>query len=174
MRPIVDVEGPPDTGTPLPPAVHGGGIDGASGRSHRNNQSREETMNMPSSSTQSFGQPAGNVADDAASAADNAIQGTARAVDDAADRLSGKVEDLRGQATPLINRVTSQAQAAARRGMDAAREGAQQLREKAMSATDSTVAYVKDEPVKSMLIAAATGALLMGIVTLIARSSRDD
>jgi ElaB/YqjD/DUF883 family membrane-anchored ribosome-binding protein len=33
-----------------------------------------------------------------------------------------------------------------------------------------TVAYVKDEPIKAMLIAAATGALLMGLITLISRS----
>jgi len=127
-------------------------------------------MNMPSSSTQSFGQPAGNVADDSARAADDAAQGASRAIDEAGDRLSSKVDELRNQAAPIINRVSSQAQAAARRGIDAAKEGAQQLREKAMTATDSTVAYVKDEPVKSMLIAAATGAMLMGVITLLSRS----
>ena len=44
------------------------------------------------------------------------------------------------------------------------------LREKAQMASEQTVAYVKDEPVKSMLIAAATGALLMGLVSLLGRS----
>jgi len=29
---------------------------------------------------------------------------------------------------------------------------------------------VKDEPIKAMLIAAATGALLMGLITLLSRS----
>ena len=50
------------------------------------------------------------------------------------------------------------------------RDSSQQLREKAQLASESTVAYVKDEPVKSMLIAAATGALLMGLVSLMGRS----
>jgi ElaB/YqjD/DUF883 family membrane-anchored ribosome-binding protein len=33
-----------------------------------------------------------------------------------------------------------------------------------------TVAYVKDEPVKAMLIAAATGAVLMGLISMMGRS----
>ena len=33
-----------------------------------------------------------------------------------------------------------------------------------------TVACVKDEPIKAMLIAAATGAVLMGIVSMLGRS----
>jgi len=72
-----------------------------------------------------------------------------------------------------MNRVTSQAEAAARRGMEAVRDTSQQLRERAQMATDTTVGYIKDEPIKAMLIAAATGALLMGLVSMMGRS-RDD
>ena len=62
------------------------------------------------------------------------------------------------------------AEAAARRGMEAVRDTSQQLRERALQAQDMTVAYVKDEPIKAMLIAAATGALLMGIISMLGRS----
>jgi ElaB/YqjD/DUF883 family membrane-anchored ribosome-binding protein len=130
-------------------------------------------MNMPSSTTKSFGQPATNVSDQGANLADNAARTTQRAVDDAAGSLTNTIEDLRSQAGPLINRVSTQAEAAARRGMEAVRDSSQQLREKAQRATDTTVAYVKDEPVKSMLIAAATGAALMGLITLMGRSRND-
>lgn len=130
-------------------------------------------MNMPSSTTKTFGQTATNVSDQVAGAADNAIRGTQRAADDALDSLSNKVDDLRSQAAPLINRVSAKAEDVAKRGMEAVRDGSQQLREKALRATDSTVAYVKDEPVKSMLIAAATGAVLMGLVSLMGRSRND-
>jgi len=126
-------------------------------------------MNMPSSSQKTFGQPATNVADEAAESADNAIRNTQRRADEAFDSLSSKVEDLRNQAA----RVSSQAEAAARRGMEAVRDGSQQLRERAQRATDQTVAYVKDEPIKSMLIAAATGAVLMALVSLMGRSRND-
>ena len=51
--------------------------------------------------------------------------------------------------------------------------GAEQIRDNARSATASTMAYVQDEPVKAMLITAASGALLMGLVALLARPSRD-
>jgi hypothetical protein len=48
------------------------------------------------------------------------------------------------------------------------------LRDKALRASDNTVGYIKDEPVKAMLIAAATGAALMALVSLITRSHRAD
>ncbi len=70
----------------------------------------------------------------------------------------------------MLSKVTSQAEAAARRGIDAVRDTSQQLRDRAAQASDMTVAYVKDEPIKAMLIAAATGALLMGIISMMGRS----
>src|SRR4029077_16685956 len=69
--------------------------------------------------------------------------------------------------------VSSQAEAAARRGIEAVRDTSQQLREKALRASDSAVGYVKDEPIKAMLIAAATRALLMRLVALLSRHARD-
>lgn len=45
-----------------------------------------------------------------------------------------------------------------------------QLRVKAGHASDDTVHYIRHEPVKAMLIAAATGAVLMALVSLISRS----
>ena len=111
-----------------------------------------------------------DMGDKAADSAQGAIRSTQRAADQALDRLSDKVDEVRGQAGPLLNKVTSQAEAAARRGMEAVRDTSQQLREKALQAQDLTVAYVKDEPIKAMLIAAATGALLMGIVSMLGRS----
>jgi ElaB/YqjD/DUF883 family membrane-anchored ribosome-binding protein len=111
-----------------------------------------------------------DMADNAAGAAQGAIRSTQRAADQALDRLSDKVDEARGQTAPLLNKVTSQAEAAARRGMDAVRDTSQQLRERAAQAQDMTVAYVKDEPIKAMLIAAATGAVLMGIVSMLGRS----
>jgi ElaB/YqjD/DUF883 family membrane-anchored ribosome-binding protein len=127
-------------------------------------------MNMPSSTTKPFGQTATNVADQTAGAADNAIRSTQRTADEAFDALSNKVDDLRSQAAPLVNRVSAKAEDAAKRGLEVMRDSSQQLREKAQQASEQTVAYVKDEPVKSMLIAAATGALLMGLLSLLGRS----
>lgn len=50
------------------------------------------------------------------------------------------------------------------------REVAEQLRQRALQASERAAAYAKDEPIKSLLIAAAAGALLMGLVSLMVRS----
>jgi hypothetical protein len=50
------------------------------------------------------------------------------------------------------------------------RETAEQLRQRALQASDRALAYTRDEPMKSLLIAAAAGALLMGLVSLMVRS----
>lgn len=76
-------------------------------------------------------------------------------------------------ANHLIEQAThaaDQASALAHRGMDSVRDISHQLRLKAEHASDSTVKYIKEEPVKAVLIAAATGATLMALVTLVARS----
>lgn len=127
-------------------------------------------MNTVSSTTKSFAQQGQETADNAADMAQAAIRSTQRAADNALDSLSAKVDDVRSQAAPMLSKVSSQAEAAARRGIDAVRDTSQQLRDKAVQASDMTVAYVKDEPIKAMLIAAATGALLMGIISMMARS----
>jgi len=44
-----------------------------------------------------------------------------------------------------------------------------QVRVGAQQASDTTIAYIRDEPVKSMLIAAATGAALVALARLISR-----
>ena len=46
-------------------------------------------------------------------------------------------------------------------------------RDRAAKVSDNTVGYIKDEPMKSMLIAAATGAALMALVSLVTRN-RDE
>ena len=120
-----------------------------------------------------MGQEATDFAEKAADNASGAIRSTQNVANAAFDRLSDKVDTAREQAAPMINRMACQAEAAARRGADAVKESTAQLREKALRAQDTTVGYIKDEPVKSMLIAAATGAALMALVSMMSRSHRD-
>ena len=51
----------------------------------------------------------------------------------------------------------------AHRGMDL-------VRDKSLHVRDTTTHYIQDEPVKSMLIAAAVGAALIGLVAMFSRS----
>ncbi len=127
-------------------------------------------MNTVSGSSTPLSQSGQEALDKSASAAQNTVRSTQRAADSAFDTMSEKIDEARGQVAPVLSKVSSQAEAAARRGMEAVRDTSQQLREKAVQASDMTVAYVKDEPVKAMLIAAATGALLMGLISMMGRS----
>ena len=111
-----------------------------------------------------------SVADQAAQGADNAIKSTQRFANEALDTLSDKLHDARDRAAPVLNRVAEKAETLARRGVDAVKDGSQQLREKAALVSDSTVGYIREEPVKAILIAAATGAALMALISLMTRS----
>jgi ElaB/YqjD/DUF883 family membrane-anchored ribosome-binding protein len=79
--------------------------------------------------------------------------------------------------TPIIDRaaaaadsVTHQAANAAQRGVAALHDTSQRLLDRAHHAQESTVTYIRDEPVKAMLMAAAAGATLMALVGLLTRS----
>ena len=50
------------------------------------------------------------------------------------------------------------------------REVAEQMRQRALQASERAAAYARDEPMKSLLMAAAAGALLMGLLRLMLRS----
>lgn len=86
--------------------------------------------------------------------------------------LANGVQNLHGRASPLLDRASEQAIALARRGADAVRDTSEHLRDRALRASDGAVSYVRDEPVKSMLIAAAAGAALMALAGLLTRSRR--
>jgi ElaB/YqjD/DUF883 family membrane-anchored ribosome-binding protein len=106
-----------------------------------------------------------------AQSADEAIQSTQRIAHEALDNLAETVHDVRRQASPLMQRANERAIAVARRGVDAVRDSSQRLRYQAGRAADGTLNYVKDEPVKSVLYAAAAGAALMALVGLALRWS---
>ncbi|MCR5881482.1 hypothetical protein LRS03_00805 [Rhizobacter sp. J219] len=110
------------------------------------------------------------MADQAAGKADQAIRSTQRVAHDALDGLSDSVNSATGRVSPLIDKATEQATAFAQRSMDAVRQTSQQLRDKAMHASDTTASYIRNDPIKSVLIAAATGAALMALVSLLSRS----
>jgi ElaB/YqjD/DUF883 family membrane-anchored ribosome-binding protein len=110
--------------------------------------------------------------DDAANATESGIRSTQRVTNEALDSLSDKVQNMRDQAAPLLSRVSTQAETLARQGLDAVRDSSHQLRERALQASDNTRGYIRDEPMKSVLIAAATGAALMALIGLLGRSSR--
>jgi ElaB/YqjD/DUF883 family membrane-anchored ribosome-binding protein len=106
-------------------------------------------------------------------AADNttkALQSTRRNAVHGVEKLDDQLQQWGADAAPAFERATDHAAQWARRGAQQLRDGSQQLQAKARYAADGTQQYVRDQPVKSVLIAAGVGALLMGLLSLFARS----
>jgi ElaB/YqjD/DUF883 family membrane-anchored ribosome-binding protein len=113
---------------------------------------------------------ANTLSDAVAQSPDHAIKATQRVANEALDTLAVSMQDMRHQAAPLVDRASDEAEAVVKRGADALRDTAKHLRHTARRASATTVNYVRHEPVKAMLIAAATGAALMALVSLMNRS----
>lgn len=88
-----------------------------------------------------------SLTEQASQSADRAIQTTERVAGEALDSLSSSVHH----------------------GIDSVRDTSQHLRERAIQVSDTGVNFIKHEPVKSVLIAAATGAALMALIGLLNR-----
>jgi ElaB/YqjD/DUF883 family membrane-anchored ribosome-binding protein len=116
-------------------------------------------MNNP---VKTMGDDASKLLHEAAEGAEQAIRSTQRAAQHGLD-------SARAQTTSALNHLGQDAESLAQRGMDAAHEGSHKLQEKSMHARDVTTNYIQREPVKSMLMAAAVGAALMGLVALLSR-----
>ena len=85
------------------------------------------------------------------------------AIDSAVDGLSTAY----GESKPMLSRMNQRAREMAHDGYDAARERAAALRDRGAQAVDSTRGYVQDEPIKSLLIAAAVGAAVIALVEVV-------
>jgi ElaB/YqjD/DUF883 family membrane-anchored ribosome-binding protein len=88
-------------------------------------------------------------------------------------KSAAPVQQLADQAAPLLSRASEQAGALVHRSAEALRDTTHQLRQSALRASDNTVDYIREAPVKSMLIAAAAGAALTALIALSIRSSSD-
>jgi ElaB/YqjD/DUF883 family membrane-anchored ribosome-binding protein len=102
--------------------------------------------------------------------ADEAITSTQRAANEKLGQLADTVEEVRTQAGPAIGRLANEADELRRRSVEVIRGASSQVREGALRATGKSVAFIRDEPVKSVLIAAMVGALSMALINLIGRA----
>lgn len=82
---------------------------------------------------------------------------------DAATKLIDQTSQAADQAIKATQHLASDA-------MNRIMDTTHQLRVKADHASENTVNYIKHEPIKSILIAAATGAALMALISLLSGS----
>jgi ElaB/YqjD/DUF883 family membrane-anchored ribosome-binding protein len=110
-------------------------------------------------------------ADAIARSAQRAVQSTQRGANETLDSLSGAIEDVRREASPALDEAGERLASLAEQGAEAIRGTTHAVRERARHASDATLDYIRNEPLKAVLIAAATGAVLMALIDFI-RNSR--
>lgn len=103
-------------------------------------------------------------------AAENAARDTGRTAQHGMERVSDTLSDARAQTGDTLRQLAHNTEDLAHRSLDLVRDRADQLRERSYQVKDATTHYIQDEPVKSMLIAAAVGATLMGLVAMFSRN----
>ena len=95
---------------------------------------------------------------------------TTSALADQAHAVQDNAEALLNAAPGLIQGAIKDAQAMAQNGIERARQASAKVRDQVGIASEKTVGYIQDEPVKSVLIAAAVGAASAMLLSWLARS----
>jgi ElaB/YqjD/DUF883 family membrane-anchored ribosome-binding protein len=108
--------------------------------------------------------------DRTATKAEGAIESTRRATNGALDSLHAGVESLRESVPNSFDRNASRVEDIARRGIDRARSTSATVRTECAKAGTATRGYIQHEPVKSVLMAAAAGAAIAGLITWMGRN----
>ena len=110
--------------------------------------------------------------DEIQDSAEHALESGREFARESLGRISEKVRDLQRDLEPAFDHLRYRARRVTRRGLDAASDARERTRDAVDHYADATGRYVSDQPVRSLLIAAAAGAALAAIV--IAARSRSD
>jgi ElaB/YqjD/DUF883 family membrane-anchored ribosome-binding protein len=96
---------------------------------------------------------------------------TAKSLGDDASKLAQQgldgLSSAGKHASQAMHQLAHDGSALTQRGMDALREGGEHLRESGQHARQYTTDHIRHDPIKSVLIAAAVGAGLMGLLTMV-------
>ena len=114
--------------------------------------------------TQTAANTARQTSDELLQTAEKAVGSTRNYANEALDKAESKVRDLRGSVDPVVDMLTAKAQHLARQSLDIAAEAKERAQRSLTNATAATSRYVADQPLRSVLIAAAVGA---GVALLI-------
>ena len=86
---------------------------------------------------------------------------------DLATTLAKSLQQAEQGVAPALQHLVEQASDLARAGLDAVRSGSDQVNEHARRTGDRTLDYIRREPVKSVLMAAAMGAVTVAVIELL-------
>lgn len=106
--------------------------------------------------------------EEAAQAAADAGERTRGFAHDALAQAEEKIREMRQSVDPMVDMMSARAQRLARQSLDIAADARQKAQDSLSRYADVTTRYVSEQPVRSVLIAAAVGAA----VALLVSSSR--
>ena len=103
--------------------------------------------------------------EDMLQSAGKALDSTREHANEALDRAESKVRELRGSVDPMVDMLASKAQKLARQSLDMASEAKERAEKSLKHAADATTRYVSEQPMRSVLMAAAVGAAVALLVS---------
>ncbi len=103
---------------------------------------------------------ASGLAQKAVDKTEQAVSATKKAVNETATNVSEGLDHFQESSQSALTYAASQADELAQKGLEQARRASTAIRETAQVTGDRTVAYIRDEPIKAVLFAAAAGALI--------------
>jgi len=122
---------------------------------------------------QSASKTPSELADDLRQTANDAMDTTRTYAQNAVNAAGEKVRDMRREAEPTMEQLAARVQQAVQRGLDSASRTSARAQRQFEVAADRTGQYIADQPVRSILLAAAAGAAITALLVLATRS-RDD
>ncbi len=103
--------------------------------------------------------------DDLLQTAEKAAYSTRSYANEALDKAEHKVRELRGNIDPVVDMLASKAQKLARHSLDLASEAKDRAEHSLKRAAGVTTRYVAEQPLRSVLIAAAVGAAVAVLIS---------
>ena len=102
-----------------------------------------------------------------AALAQRAVHSTEQAADQMLGKLADKIDATRGEIAAEGTRISGATNWAIDKAKDTLRSAAGYARKRATTTLET---YTREDPIRAILIAAGTGAVLMGLVAMMARS----
>jgi ElaB/YqjD/DUF883 family membrane-anchored ribosome-binding protein len=127
---------------------------------------------MESSITNNLSKTSQALVDKAADRAQGGIRDAQQAAKDAGSALSGRFEEYRRDAGSALTKAVDRVQSIGKQAVDAVTDAAERTRDVATDTAGSIVRYTKKNPMTALMIAAASGALLLSLIKVL-RPSRD-
>ncbi|HSV57447.1 MAG TPA: hypothetical protein VLJ19_01010 [Variovorax sp.] len=116
---------------------------------------------------------AAELADEIRQTANDAVETTRAYAQNAVNAAGEKVRDIRRDAEPTMEQIAARVQQAVQRGLESATKTSARAQRRIEEAADVTGRYIADQPVRSVLLAAAAGAAITALVVLATRRHDD-